>query len=88
MKYFFVPFLFFMSCFVIGQNDQKLDSLKHKLSLSNTDTDTFEILDQIIRAYLTKNMDSTRTYNDKLLKLAKSTENLDIAIKGYNLASN
>ena len=88
MKYFFVPFLFFMSCFVIGQNDQKLDSLKHKLSLSNTDTDTFEILDQIIRAYLTKNMDSTRTYNDKLLKLAKSTKNIDVAIKGYNLASN
>jgi signal transduction histidine kinase/DNA-binding response OmpR family regulator len=32
-------------------------------------------------------MDSTRIYNDKLLKLSGSTKNNDIAIKGYNLSS-
>lgn len=87
MKIKYLTLLFFICSFGFGQNDQKLDSLKHKLSISNNESETFEILDKIIRTHLNDNMDSTRIYNDKLLKFTKATKNINLATKGYNLAS-
>lgn len=78
--------LFFICFFSFGQS-KKIDSLKHRLTISNNESETFEILDRIIRIHLTDNMDSTRIYNDKLLRFIKTTKDNNLAIKGYNLAA-
>ncbi|WGK64044.1 helix-turn-helix domain-containing protein [Croceiramulus getboli] len=70
-----------------AQNVVNLDSIRTAYQVSNTDAQKFENLNLLIRNYLQISMDSTKVYNDKLLKLARNTSVDSISIQAYNLAS-
>lgn len=86
MRILIFKFLFLLTACSYGQN-LNVDSLKLELSRPQGDSTTFHTLNDIIRNYLTKSLDSTKVYNDILLHLAQTTNDKELASKSYNLAS-
>ncbi|WP_136468315.1 response regulator [Flagellimonas onchidii] len=79
--------LFLLTFTVFGQEPQKIDSIKTVLETTTEETERLDGLNAIIRAFIYINMDSTRVYNDKVIQIAKTTNDQATASKAYNVAS-
>lgn len=73
--------------FLWCQNKPQLDSLKTELNRATNDSVEYAVLNALIRNYITINLDSTRVYNDLLIKLSETTDQEKVSIDGFNLAS-
>ena len=81
MKYFLVPFLFFMSCFAFGQNRQKIDSLIKSLNTEKT-IDSAYYNNQLFDIYFYEIPDSANYYLDKAIKHSQGNKSKN-TIKSY-----